>query len=135
MPYKIIPHTADVRLHVNAANQKALFRDALQGLMGVMDPKIVNRKSQIVRPFTLHAVDRTALLIDFLNEVLTQAQTEKETYRAMRFTKLADTELEAELTAFPVSEFGEDVKAVTYHEANVRQNAQGEWETRLVLDI
>lgn len=135
MPYKIIPHTADVRLHVKAASQKALFRDAVRGLMGVMQPTVTPGAPQIVRTFSLTANDRTALLIDFLNEILTQAYTNKETYRFVHFTTIDEKKIAAELTALPVSEFGEDVKAVTYHEANVRQNAKGEWETTLVFDI
>ena len=31
--------------------------------------------------------------------------------------------------------FGADVKAVTYHEAEIRQNANGEWSTVIVYDI
>lgn len=135
MPYKIIPHTADVRLRVKAASPKALFRDAARGLTSMMKPRVSEHASPVMRTFSLTASDRTALLVDFLNAVLTQAYTNKETYRHMHFTKIDEKELVAELTALPVTEFGEDVKAVTYHEANVRQNTKGEWETMLVFDI
>jgi SHS2 domain-containing protein len=42
--------------------------------------------------------------------------------------------LDAELEGHPVVRFGEDVKAVTYHEADV-QERNGLWSTTLVFDV
>jgi len=42
--------------------------------------------------------------------------------------------IEADLTGFAPAEFDEDVKAVTYHEAEVR-HGNGLWSTMLVFDI
>jgi len=47
----------------------------------------------------------------------------------------AGARVRAELARRPVDGFGEDVKAVTYHEAEIRRNAAGGFETRLVFDI
>jgi len=47
----------------------------------------------------------------------------------------AGARVRAELRGQPVGAFGEDVKAVTYHEAEIRLNAAGGFETRLVFDI
>jgi SHS2 domain-containing protein len=87
------------------------------------------------RSVALAAPDRTALLIDFLNAVLLSAQTHRESYPRVDFRRLTDRELAAELEGTPVEAFGEDVKAVTYHEADLRPGAEGSWSTVVVFDI
>jgi SHS2 domain-containing protein len=78
--------------------------------------------------------DTTSLLVDFLGEVLTRSHVHREAYRNVTFQTLTATSLRVNLTGGRVRGFGEDVKAVTYHEAEVVQR-DGEWSTMLVLDI
>jgi len=88
-----------------------------------------------MRTVTVYASDRTALLVDFLNEALSLAQIHKEVYLSVAFSTFSEIALEATLKGAKVDEFNEDIKAVTYHEADVRQNEKGEWETTLIFDI
>ncbi len=39
------------------------------------------------------------------------------------------------LRGFAVSSLDEDIKAVTYHEAEVKETEDRKWETMIVLDI
>lgn len=143
MPSEILKHTADLRIRVWADSLERLFQDAVFGMMGVLKenfkPQALNHKKstnpELKREIKIKAGDQTALIVDFLNEALTMAQTNKEVYTGVKFNKISETELEAELNGIPVDEFDEDIKAVTYHEADVRQNESGEWETMLVFDI
>lgn len=136
MPFEILGHTADVRLRVWGKTLAELFEAAAYGLMAMMQPVAENHYSMTVtRHLEIQAGDSTELLIDFLNQILTLAQTNRETYPRLRILHLGDQELEAELDAVPVDGFGKDVKAVTYHEAEVKRNEGGDWETLLVLDI
>jgi len=48
---------------------------------------------------------------------------------------LTETEIEVKVFGRKVEEFEEDIKAVTYHEAEVKKNEKGEYETMLVFDI
>jgi SHS2 domain-containing protein len=89
----------------------------------------------VIDSIALHSVDRTALLVDFLNEALLRCHLRRHRYTAAEFASLTETSLAATLTAAPVAAFHEDVKAVTYHEADVRRDANGSWRTVLVLDI
>lgn len=135
MPYEILKHTADLRMRVWADTLESLFLDAAKGIMSIMkkDPKSQIRNPK--RNLSISAVDRTALLVDFLNEILSLAQTNKEIYPTVILKKLLETEIEAELAGAPVDSFDEDIKAVTYHEAEIKQDSKGRWETMLVFDI
>ena len=131
--YEILHHTADVRIRVAASTLDELFADALRGLMAVMHGE-VNVDDEHFEAVALDSVDVTALLVDFLNEVLVHAAVKRRSYTSVSFDSLSETHLEATLASVPAERFDEDVKAVTYHEAEVRRDGDG-WTTMLVLDI
>jgi SHS2 domain-containing protein len=131
--YEILQHTADVRLRVSAATIEDLFAEALRGLMDVIKAERIQAGNVHAR-VRVTAPDTTALLVDFLNEVLTRCHIERAIYPRVRFRSMTAAALEADLEGDHVAGFGEDVKAVTYHEADVRQE-NGNWSTALVLDV
>ncbi|HUP50290.1 MAG TPA: archease [Thermoanaerobaculia bacterium] len=131
--YELVEHTADIRIRVRAASREELFADALRGLMAVVDPHGLTAGAAGAE-ISIDAPDTTVLLVDFLNEALSRAHADREIYTKVTFGRLTDTNLTARLEGVRVEGFGEDVKAVTYHEAEVREHA-GEWSTLLVLDI
>jgi SHS2 domain-containing protein len=131
--YEILQHTADIRIHVTASSLEELFADALRGLMSVMHGAPASDDGQ-TESIELESVDLTALLVDFLNEALVRAIVRRRSYTGVSFASLGETRLSGTLTSVPASSFDEDVKAVTYHEAEVRRSGEG-WTTMLVLDI
>ncbi len=131
--YEILQHTADVRLRVTASSLEELFADALGGLMAVMHGASVDGDEER-ESIELDSVDLTALLVDFLNEALVRAVVRRRGFTGASFASLGETYLSATLTSVPAASFDEDVKAVTYHEAEVRRSGEG-WTTMLVLDI
>ena len=135
MTYKILEHTADVRMIVQADSLEKLFSEAVFGMMKIIEPKADNKKEVIQRTIVLEAVDATALLIDFLNEVLLATYIHKEVYNEVIFKSLSERSLEAKLSGFRAKSLGEDIKAVTYHEAEVKKKKDGIWETMLIFDI
>ncbi|MGE5443248.1 MAG: archease [Ignavibacteriales bacterium] len=56
-------------------------------------------------------------------------------YNEVTFKTLSPHSLEAILRGFTASSFDEDIKAVTYHEAEVKETEDGKWETMIVFDI
>jgi SHS2 domain-containing protein len=130
--YELLPHTADVRLRVVASSQEELFADALRGVMSVTEPREAGEG--VHADFELTAPDTTMLLVDFLNEALTRSHVRRETFRRVVFRELTAVSLAAELEGNAVGELGEDVKAVTLHDAEVRHEG-GRWSVVLVLDL
>jgi len=131
--YEIVPHTADVRLRVSAPALEELFRDAMRGMYAVM--RAHPGHERVERDIAVHdSADTTSLLVDFLNEVLGRAHVAREMFTDAAFTRFDATSLDARLTGAAPASFDEEVKAVTYHEAEVRREGEG-WTTMLVFDI
>lgn len=122
-------------MRVMGKTLEELFCDALLGMVAIMDPSGAQGKEKIQRVVVIEAPDVTALLIDFLSEVLVWTHTEREVFTHVRFRTISEYALEAELTGYRTEEFGEDIKAVTYHEADVKKNTEGVWATNIVFDI
>lgn len=131
--FEIIHHTADFRIRVEAPTLEKLFADALQGLMEFMADGPVSGGAD-VEEVVLDAPDTTALLVDFLNEALTRAHLRRALFSGVQFAELGETHLRATLHAAGAA-VAEDVKAVTYHEADVRRTGSSGWTTMLVLDV
>lgn len=134
MSYQIIEHTADYKILVKGKTLADLFQSALAGMMDFLRPSEME-KIIVSRPAIINSADRTALLIDFLSEVLLLANTHKEIYQQISFKKLTEMGLEAKLIGHKVKEFKDDIKGVTYHEAEIRKSKIGELETLIVFDI
>ena len=134
MPYEIIPHTADVRLRASGKTSEELFSEALKGMMTIAKPAVKNSTESTRRHIGIASFDQTALLIDFLNEALSLSQIHKEAYMVVRFSSFSETELEGELEGKPAV-FGEDIKAVTYHGAEIIKSNSGDYEVTILFDI
>ncbi len=137
MKIEFLPHTADLEMRVEADSLLALFKGALTGMGKILKPGFCEPSGNfpIEREIWLNTVDSTCLLIDFLSEVLTLSFTEKALFCEVRFTTIETTELHAVVFGRGADGFDEEIKAVTYHGAEVRQNTKGLWETCVIFDI
>jgi len=138
--YNIVPHTGDLRLKVESDSLSGLFQVALTGMAEILkkDYKMMLNKHPFVREISISAQDETALLIDFLSEVLTRSYIDKAVFFKSDFLVLEQTRLMAYITGVKLNEedkFDEDIKAVTYHEADIRRSDKGQYETMIVFDI
>lgn len=135
MSYQILSHTADLKMKVAGKSLDHLFYEAMRAMMDYMKPSEGFDPAKTKRRVSITAAEPTILLIDFLSEILTSAQTNKEIYTKLVFIKFGDSALVAELEGQKVTGFKKDIKAATFHEAEIKKNEKGEWETLLVYDI
>lgn len=134
--YKLIGHTADIRLLVQADSQQELFLGALQGMASIISTASCHTSTPAVtHTIKIKSYDPTVLLIDFLSETLTLSHVLKAVFYSATFTILTPNQLEAVVHGIPVIQFDEDIKAVTYHEAEIVQDNQGNLSTIIVFDI
>lgn len=122
-------------MEVEGKSLEAVFTDALEGMFKFMRPNVLPGGKKFERRVVVASSDAASLLVDFLNEALRLAQTEKEAYERAAFAELSDTSLSAALYGAKVESFGGDIKAATYHEADVHREKDGTWRARLVFDI
>ncbi len=135
--HEYLPHTADIRVKVESDSLEGLFHASLEAINEVIKKKHrkKNNTKEITRRIEVNASDVTVLLIDFLSEVLTETHTEKVLFPKLEILRLTDHSIAAKISGFPVDYFDEDIKAVTYHEAEVIKNEKGNWETIIIFDI
>jgi SHS2 domain-containing protein len=134
--WKILDHTADIRLEVRGATLKELFRNAWLGLRSVLTSDV-----QVVpeRELSLHldAAGTEDLLVDWLREILFHNQTRGFVPVEIEIDALSGTHLDARLkggtpTSGRASEL--EIKGVTYHGLIVEKTHEG-YVARIVFDI
>lgn len=132
--YTLLEHTTDIRLKLEASTLPELFTVALEGMSALIKKK-VSGNALVSEEIALQATDVTALLIDFLSEVVTKSHIKKTVYTQVIFSELTETTLNAIVSGSVVDFFDEDIKAVTYHEAYVTHNEKGIFEAQVIFDI
>lgn len=134
---EIIGHTADIRIRITAESLPRLFELGLNSLNQMLFKNFNNstHRKNFIEKINLQAPDTTSLLIDFLSEVLTLSQVHKAIFFDFTIDKMTDCKLSGHLIGSKVNAFDDDVKAVTYHEAEVKVNENGDWETDIIFDI
>lgn len=135
--YEIEEHTADIRLGVQADTLAELFAGALKCLSElILSQESGQSDTGYVREeISIQSEDRTALMIDFLSEALTLSHCNKVVYRELEILEMSPTELSAIISGSPTESFDRDVKAVTYHGAEVAGKEGDGFAVEIVLDI
>lgn len=140
--YKLLSHTADIRLKVEGDTLPELFSAALLGMSGILKPDFCQKSAEsrrahfpLVCEISISSPDATALLVDFLSEALTFSCEKKAVFCQVEFAEITDNSLRAKIYGGKVNKFDEDIKAVTYHEAEIKKNKKGNLETVIVFDI
>lgn len=134
MPYKVLDHPADYEILVTGRDLTELFSSAMAGMTAFLKKELPTSNLQF-KTMNINSNNVTYLLVDFLSEALRLAQTNKEVYSKVVFKQLTETSLQAELFGSKIDRFDDDIKAVTYHGADVRQKDGGAWETKVLFDI
>ena len=120
-------------MEVEDGTLPGLFTQALLGMFAYLRPG--KGRKEVKRRVAISSPDRVALLVDFLNEALSLAQSHKEVYESVEFDKLVENELTGRLRGHSAKSFGEDIKAVTYHEAKIERVPKAGWRARIIFDI
>lgn len=130
--YEELDHTADWALRVWAPDLESLFVRAAAGmfvLMGVTVGEAAGAEREIV----VQGPDSETLLVAFLDELLLVSETERLAL-SPTLLSIAPGRLSAVCTAAPVVEQEKEIKAVTYHDLEIRERA-GLLETVIVFDV
>jgi len=132
--FEILEHKADLKIRAFGKTKEELFLNMMIGMADSQKPEI-EEEIRVKREIRVQSLDLPSLLVDFLSEILSLGQINKETYVDFKFRKFSDNELEGELFGQGVKGFAEDIKGVTYHELNVHQREDGSWEGMVLFDV
>ena len=130
-------HTSDVALKVKAKTMPNLFKSALRGMNTILKQGFCEKfdHADCVMSVELTAPDRTGLLVDFLSTALALSYVQKAIFCYVCFWEFSENHLVAYLFGSWFTYFDEEIKSVTYHEADIRRNEKGKWETQIIFDI
>ena len=126
-----VPHTADIAIDVFAENLPQLFIQAAQALyhiLGIQKGAGTQRKVH----FHLEEMDLESLLVSFLDELLFYADQNVAAQEISILIENNSADVEMEMMESQSKK--REIKAVTYHSLQIRQNKNG-YQTRIVFDI
>jgi SHS2 domain-containing protein len=135
--YEVFEHTADIGIHAYGNTLAELFLHAAQGMESLM---VAPEQVQIVtsRKITVEGHDNVSLLIAWLNELIFLFDTEYLLFRDFIIESISETHLSAQASGEVYNvcrhDLSSGIKAVTWHEASVTQNAEG-YKARIIFDI
>ena len=135
--YEPIDHTADMGIRVWGKTKRELFENAAEGMFSLIaDKKTVEEKKRI--KFSLNAPDLRELFISWLRELLYRYSAKGLVFRKFMIKKLEDTKIVAEAIGekFSLKKHGfkNDLKAVTYHDLDIKKTKSG-WQAQVIFDV
>jgi len=136
MGFEEITHTADWALRVWASDLKGLFVEAAQGMYALSGARPAEGP-HVKRTFAAEAQDAESLLVAFLSELVYTAEQERLMFTSFQVGMSEGSEgrrLKAEMEGSPIVSINKSIKAVTFHNLQIQQTAQG-YEVEIVFDV
>jgi SHS2 domain-containing protein len=131
--HRWIEHTAELQLELHAASEAGIFTEAAVALRELLDDETPQDGARAQRSVEAEATDRGALLAAWLAELVFLAETDGLVPDDVRNLVVG----EDSVTAVVHGRLGEPrhlVKAVTYHDLELRRDRDG-WRGNVVLDV
>lgn len=134
---QVLDHTADLGIIVKSPDLQTLFEDAAGYMMQMM---VAPLEEGIGHDFAIRveASDLEDLMVRWLGEILYLFEGEGQIVTSVRIEALSPCSLSSVVRRIPfdveVHEVLCEIKAVTYHQIEVRERA-GRWESRIIFDV
>ena len=135
--FKVLDHTADIGIIVHGDDLKALFENAGKAFFHLMTD-LRRVKPRVERQVNLRGESLDRLMVEWLSELLYLHDVENLLFRAFRVESVGEEGLRA-IAKGEVFQDGThliktEVKAVTYHQIEVRRENRG-WRAQVILDL
>jgi SHS2 domain-containing protein len=136
--FKILDHTADIGLELEANTLPDLFAAGAKGLMHIICPHCQIRPAET---HSLQVCGETAeeLLVNWLSELNYLCQVQRFLTADVQIDEIQVRALSAKVIGEQIDPLRHalhsEIKAVTYHRIEVRQTASGLWQGRVYFDI
>jgi SHS2 domain-containing protein len=133
IPYEEIEHTADWAIRVRGKDLAEILENAARGMIELAGLSPQQSPSHHTT-LKLAATDRESLLVAWLEEILFRIESSRLMVTSFDLRISHDTHLEAHLTEVPIAAIYREIKAVTFHDLEIKQTANG-FETTIVFDV
>lgn len=134
--YQFEPHTGEVQIRIAGTSLPELFEEAGYALAELMlgDPLPETPLESELEFVLLEAADTEALLVDWLNELISRADLRKCVYTHLMVDELTDRTLRARIRGQEPTVLKTAVKAATFHGLEIREH-EDRFTATLVLDV
>ena len=133
----LLEHTSDIAIQAEGYSLKEVFSSALWQMNQVLLPDYCLEADHYDCTFRIYlrGEDPTVLLVDFLSEALALTYIQKALFCRVTFEVLTRRELVGDLYGRWYGQLANEIKAVTFHGAHLRQGPFGKWETPILFDL
>ena len=144
--FEILEEGASIRLKVFGSSPKELFQNALYAMAHVQKPEILEqsavgrligvvRRRSVTGDFAIESMDYSTLLVDFLDNILSRSENHNAVFFKTKFKEFSELKAEGRIYGVKVADFSKNIKAIAFHEVEVKETGPGKWECLLVFDI
>lgn len=137
-PYEIVEHTADIGIRAHGRSREELFAHMAEGVFSLIVPPEEVHATQTL-PMRAQAEEWEGLLVAWLRELLYLFDTRRFLVKSAQVKRLEPTRIEAEVSGETLDparhSVDKEVKAVTYCDLSLRQEADGGWTAQVIFDI
>ncbi len=135
--FEILDHTADIGLVVYGENLRALFENAGEAFFHLITD-LRKVRLRVERKVVIEGESLDRLMVDWLGQLLYLHDVENLLFREFKVESVGEGGLRAiakgESFQEGVHVINTEVKAVTYHRIEVRQE-KGRWRAQVILDL
>ncbi len=132
--YETVDHTADWALRVYGTDLGDLLTNAALGMSSLMVEHLDDIPSQLTRHCEIEGHDAESLLVAWLSELAYFAEMEQLVYSRFALSQVSSQHLSAQLSGGRVTELQKHIKAVTYHDLEIAETAEG-LQATVVFDV
>ncbi len=136
-PFRVLEHTADIGFEAFGATREEVFANAAHALMNFFEDRKAIQPAERV-PIHVEGSDSSALLVNWLSEILYLQDTEGWLFSEFEVRGLEETSLDAVAGGEKLDPSRHHVKllvkAITYHQLALERTAQG-WRAQVYVDI
>ncbi len=132
--FELLDHTAEVKLRIRAPSFAELATEAGRAVARLELGRAAPAAEGAYRDVVVRSPDREALLVDWLNELIWLAETERWVATEFEVHAATDTMLQARVRGVTVDEAPARIKAATFHGLKVAPAADG-LEAEVILDV
>jgi SHS2 domain-containing protein len=127
-------HASELQMRLEAPTFAELLAEAGRALAEVLGGPAFSNHLGPYLSVHLRAPDRSALLVEWLNELIFRAETERQIFTDFRIERVSDQELSASIRGPEVELNQTPVKAATMHKVAILEEPGGLRAT-VVLDV
>jgi len=135
--FEILDHTADIGVIVYGENLIALFENAGEAFFRLITD-LRKVRPRLERRIVVRGESLDRLMVDWLSELLYLHDVENLLFKEFKVESAGEDGLRAVAKGEPFQEgvhvIKTEVKAVTYHQIEVRQE-KGRWRAQVIFDL